>query len=1132
MSSHVICIAGAHRSGTSLLTRLLQHCGLYLGPESEMMPPGEDNPDGFWENLRFVELNDEILNAVGGAWDLPPLADECFEGETLAPASAKAELLLERFRCIPTWGWKDPRNSLTLPFWRGLLPGLKTVVMVRNPLEVAYSMHRRNGTSYALGLRLWEIYNRRVLARTEPSGRLITNYQTFFDNPERELRIITAFAGLEDSGAEIAAKLVSQERRHTSFTIEQMIDAGVSRDIVRLYQDLLQGHGEDHAVAATPQLSGAPNRIVTRIPDGEDIRKELAERRGNDKQQREVIAQHQATIEDLRRELAENNVRAAAEINRRDGRIEELQKAHMRLDALILREQEQRRELHEALQRREQEHRELAAALQRRDQEHSELRRREEKLREQLEQRDREHRDLRRREEELRQQLERRDQEHSEWRRREEELRQQSEQRDRELSHVRDRFNQTNQLLQTLSVRLTDAEARGVSLTDRLRKQLLELKKLLRILDQLSHAATLLRKSRRWKLANPFTALRSVFTGEPLHGFGHLDNNLAKYQAWRQSHPEVDALAEEIQSLRVYADFTGTRAPSSSAETEPKQTAAIAKPPAPTKPLAFESHKEVEVSIVIPVFNQVEFTRSCLASLQEHTGDLSFEVIVVDDCSNDETTKLGEEVPNLVYLRNKSNSGFIESCNRGAAEARGGYLVFLNNDTIVSDGWLDALHETFQYEPAAGLVGSKLIYPDGRLQEAGGIIWRDASGWNRGKFQDASRPEYNYLREVDYCSAASVMIPKELFLSLGGFDPKYKPAYYEDTDLAFKVAQAGSKVLYQPLSVVTHFEGATGGTDIATGTKKYQEVNRATFLSSWAGELAAKPANGDIAVWDKPAPGTARILVVDHHLPLADRDSGSLRMFQILSILCRLGHRVTFLPDNLADIPPYGDRLRIQGVEVIHYPYCTSIADYLETSGKLFDIIVLSRCDFAVKHLANVRHFAPDAFVIFDTVDLHYLREEREAELLQSPELRERAREKRDLEYRLIDEADQTWVVSSAERELLRQVRSDSSIEVVSNIVPVPGSAAAFSARRDILFIGSFQHPPNTDAVIHFAQRILPLIQNRVPRVRFYVIGGNAPPEVVALSTEQVIVAGYQPDVTPSLTRSSSQSHLCAMARA
>ena len=192
-----------------MLTRLLHACGLYLGEKSELMPPQADNPEGFWEHLGFVALNDELLNELGGAWDLPPKTDENFSNPRFGPLGMKARLLIERFESTHIWGWKDPRNSLTLPFWQDLLPGLKTLIVVRNPLEVAHSMRERNGTSYSFGLRLWEIYNRRLLEAAGARERLITDYDSFFKNPEAELRRIGRFAGLPDNEADSAAALVS-----------------------------------------------------------------------------------------------------------------------------------------------------------------------------------------------------------------------------------------------------------------------------------------------------------------------------------------------------------------------------------------------------------------------------------------------------------------------------------------------------------------------------------------------------------------------------------------------------------------------------------------------------------------------------------------------------------------------------------------------------------------------------------------------------------------------------------------------------------------------------------------------------------------------------------------------------------
>ena len=418
-------------------------------------------------------------------------------------------------------------------------------------------------------------------------------------------------------------------------------------------------------------------------------------------------------------------------------------------------------------------------------------------------------------------------------------------------------------------------------------------------------------------------------------------------------------------------------------------------------------------------------------------------------------------------------------------------------------------------EPEAGLVGSKLIYPDGRLQEAGGIIWRDGSGWNRGKYEHSEKPEFNFLREVDYCSAACLMIQKSVFENVGGFDRKYAPAYYEDTDLAFKVRRAGLRTFYQPLSKVIHYEGITGGTDTSAGVKKHQEINRSVFAEAWSEVLAGKPTNGDIAALEELQATQKRVLVIDHHVPMPDRDSGSLRMSQILKILHRLGHHITFIPDNLGDVPPYGDELRKRGIEVVCHPYIKSVPEYLKAHGHKFDIVILSRCDVAAKHVTQVRLHASQSRVIFDTVDLHFLRTDREAELTNNINGRLLAREKQKQEYKLINDSDETWVVSPSEQQLLQEDHPGKSIQVISNIVDVSRSETLFEHRHDFLFIGSFQHTPNVDAVLYFTNEIFPLILKELPGVKFYVIGDKVPPDVAALASKSVIITGFQPDVRP-----------------
>ena len=330
-------------------------------------------------------------------------------------------------------------------------------------------------------------------------------------------------------------------------------------------------------------------------------------------------------------------------------------------------------------------------------------------------------------------------------------------------------------------------------------------------------------------------------------------------------------------------------------------------------PFTVPAAAQPNVSIVIPVHNQIDYTIACLRSIAEHTGATPIEVIVVDDASSDATAERLAQVEGIRVLRNAQNLGFVGSCNAGAAQARGEFVLLLNNDTVVTAGWLDALLRCFDEQPDAGLVGAKLVYPDGRLQEAGGIVFNDGSGWNYGRFDDPADPRYNFRREADYCSGAAILILRELFSGFGGFDTRYAPAYYEDTDLAFAVRAAGFKVYYEPRATVVHFEGVTAGTDTGSGMKRFQVVNRAKFADKWADVLRAQPAPVHDARRAEAAANhraRGRILIVDAYTPTPDQDSGSLRMVNVMRLLRESGYAIVFMPDNLAHMGPTPKRCR------------------------------------------------------------------------------------------------------------------------------------------------------------------------------------------------------------------------------
>jgi GT2 family glycosyltransferase len=273
-------------------------------------------------------------------------------------------------------------------------------------------------------------------------------------------------------------------------------------------------------------------------------------------------------------------------------------------------------------------------------------------------------------------------------------------------------------------------------------------------------------------------------------------------------------------------------------------------PPAPPPALEREGvpHSDApEVSVVIPAYGKAGYTLRCLASIARHAPKREIEVIVSEDASGDPDAARLRTVPGLRYLENAANLGFIRNCNLAAKAARGRYLALLNNDTEVTEGWLDALVEVFEQRPDAGLVGAKLLFADGRLQEAGVVVWRDATAWPDGRGDDPRLPQYNYLREVDYVSGAAMLIERETFERLGGFDELYFPAYYEDSDLAFRLRhRLGRRVYYQPRSVVIHHESVTMGDDAgpaeaAGGVRRvFLALNKRPFAARWREALEAE----------------------------------------------------------------------------------------------------------------------------------------------------------------------------------------------------------------------------------------------------------------------------------------------------
>ena len=562
---------------------------------------------------------------------------------------------------------------------------------------------------------------------------------------------------------------------------------------------------------------------------------------------------------------------------------------------------------------------------------------------------------------------------------------------------------------------------------------------------------------------------------------------------------------------------------SSEFEEQVIESAKLAEP----RPLEIASSDAPLVSIIIPVYNQFAYTFNCLESLSVNlSSDLAYEVIIVNDASTDETLEqLATLVKGIKVLTNAENSGFIRSCNYGASQAKGQYLYFLNNDTRILENCLESLLKLIVNNPQVGAVGSKLIYANGKQQEAGGIIWNSADGWNYGRLDSPDEPEYNYVRPVDYCSGASLLVPADLFKQLGGFCQDFIPAYYEDTDLCFAIRELGYQVLYQPQSNVIHYEGITSGTDLSSGIKQYQVINQTKFREKWS-KVLTKHLDNDANNVPKAArrlQGKPTILVIDSYVPLYDRESGCVRLLNILKLLLNLGYSVIFFPDNGYPEQPYTSVLQQLGIEVIYgTPQRYNLEEKLIKYLPLIDGVWLCRPELCDKYMDLIR-LKTKAPIIYDTIDLHFLRLKRQKDYLdpsyQNTSWSWETYQKLELNY--ANQAEATVVGTEDEKQVLSSL-GVKNVWVIPNIHEEISLSekVAFDQRSGLVFIGSYNHPPNIDAVKWLCLEIMPLVWASRPDITVNLLGSNLKDEVKELASDKVVVTGYVPEVEPYFQKS------------
>ncbi len=603
----------------------------------------------------------------------------------------------------------------------------------------------------------------------------------------------------------------------------------------------------------------------------------------------------------------------------------------------------------------------------------------------------------------------------------------------------------------------------------------------------------LIKQSRSWRLTRPLrtagTLLRRMRT--------QAADRLRRYR--RYAAAAADVLRREGSAAlarRVYRRIAGRLA----IWPTPPQRFQLA---SAWRPLEFPAFDHVAVSFIVFARGGYRHTFTTLESILSQTERIGCEVIVVEVAGR-ETRRMLEQMRGVRVLSCREEH-LARTAHEAASLARGDFLVFLRDGVVFTPGWARCMLDTFRRDPAIGLAGPQIVSEKGLLLSAGGWIGADGLLRERGRGQNPHHHSgYNYLKETDYCAPVCLMLPRDLHGGIVGLDASAVSSPLEAADLAMRIRAAGRKVMYQGAARMACFASSPwyardwGRKD----NTKAPPARRAFGKQRHASQSGGEAEHG----W--------RVLVLDACILTPDQDSGSLRMSRLLELFQSLGYGVSFMPVNLENRIPYVQRLQERGIEVLCAPYINSVGSYLDRHARDYAVIVLSRVEVADRYIDRVRRAAPEAFVMFDTVDLHFLREERMARLQGDRHLLDLAMKRREQELAVAAKADVTLVVSPIEQDVIKELSPGLAVAILSNIHETHGCNTPFAGREGMLFIGGFNHPPNVDAMLYFAGDVLPIIRQSLGDVPVYIVGSNPPPEVRALASEQIHVTGYVEDVS------------------
>ena len=534
------------------------------------------------------------------------------------------------------------------------------------------------------------------------------------------------------------------------------------------------------------------------------------------------------------------------------------------------------------------------------------------------------------------------------------------------------------------------------------------------------------------------------------------------------------------------------------------------------------------VSVVIVLYGGWKLATRAILALADNT-EPCFELVLVANASPDDSlARVEEHVEGATIIHNETNLGFGGASNQGAERARGRYLCLLNSDALVEPDWLPPLLETIE-EAGVGAVVPMYLNENGTLQEAGSVVDSIGHCHMVGRDGDPNAFAHRFRREIDFGSAACMLIRAELFRELAGFDELYTPGYFEDTDLCFKLHERGLSTIYQPRSSVVHVQHGSGTSESA---RRMMERHRGLFVERWGERLAQRPRVVEAATQPREmlaardAEALDRFLVIDDRVPFTDRGSGDPRMAALLVELAALwpSARITLLAESGVDAERYAEPLLRQGIEIACPP--VDWQHWFEERRFHYGVVLASRQQNAERFGSYLKLSQPQALRIFDTEALTFKRLERLGELLppgkERNDVRAEAARTRESEIRAIQEADVVFVVSDDEARVVAEVAPGKPAFVLPGMVEPVAEPSGFDERSDLLFFGGFlagSASPNLDALTYLVGEVLPRFWEKHPDVGLNVIGADVNDGVRALEGPRVRIVGYVEDPADWLSR-------------